>query len=190
MRRLWVGALPDTAATSRAAVEFTGLFGITDPERFDAPRAWQGRQPEGTLRVPIGLTETGEPSALDLKDASQGGIGPHGLCIGTAGSGRSELLRTLILGLAVTHSPDELNFLLIDHEGTAAFDGLRNLPHASGLITGLSRDPTHVKRMMDAISGELSGVRSCSAPLVAMPRSAPTTGHVRPGHHWSPFPPC
>ncbi|WP_405188959.1 type VII secretion protein EccCb [Streptomyces anulatus] len=155
MRRLWLGALPDTAAASRAEVEFAGLFGITDAERFDAPRAWQRRRPEDVLRVPIGLTETGEPLALDLKDASQDGMGPHGLCVGTAGSGRTELLRTLILGLAVTHSPDELNFLLVDHEGTAAFDGLRDLPHASGLITGLSRDPTHVKRMMDAISGEL-----------------------------------
>ncbi|WP_050987672.1 type VII secretion protein EccCb [Streptomyces sp. W007] len=155
MRRLWLGALPDTAATSRTEVEFAGLFGITDAERFDAPRAWQRRRPEGALRVPIGLTETGEPLALDLKDASQDGMGPHGLCVGTAGSGRTELLRTLILGLAVTHSPDELNFLLVDHEGAAAFDGLRDLPHTSGLITGLSRDPTHVKRMMDAIRGEL-----------------------------------
>ncbi|MFH8401060.1 type VII secretion protein EccCb [Streptomyces anulatus] len=156
MRELWLGVLPDAAAPSRADVQFAGLFGITDAEQFDAARAWRSRQPEEMLRVPIGMADKGQPLVLDLREASQGGMGPHGLCIGTAGSGRSELLRTLILGLAVTHSPDELNFLLVDYKGTTAFDGLGNLPHTSGLITDLSRDPTLVDRMRDAITGELT----------------------------------
>ncbi|MFJ8251514.1 FtsK/SpoIIIE domain-containing protein [Streptomyces sp. NPDC094466] len=127
-RELWLGVLPDAAAPSRADVQFAGLFGITDAERFDAARAWRNRRPEETLRVPIGMTDQGQPLVLDLRDTSQGGMGPHGLCIGTAGSGRSELLRTLILGLAVTHAQDELNLLLVDFEGSTAFDGLGAFP--------------------------------------------------------------
>ena len=51
-------------------------------------------------------------------------MGPHGLVIGATGSGKSELLRTLVLGLAVTHSPEQLNLVLVDFKGGATFAGL------------------------------------------------------------------
>ena len=53
-----------------------------------------------------------------------GGMGPHGLCIGATGSGKSELLRTLVLALAVTHSSESLNFVLADFKGGATFAGM------------------------------------------------------------------
>src|SRR5215217_6182182 len=48
------------------------------------------------LRVPVGVTSVGEPLVLDLKEAAEGGIGPHGLVVGATGSGKSELLRTVV----------------------------------------------------------------------------------------------
>ena len=51
-------------------------------------------------------------------------MGPHGLFIGATGSGKSELLRTLVLGLAVTHSSETLNFVLVDFKGGATFAGM------------------------------------------------------------------
>ncbi|MGH2783254.1 MAG: FtsK/SpoIIIE domain-containing protein, partial [Thermoleophilaceae bacterium] len=106
------------------------------------------------LRVPIGIGGAGDPVTLDLKQAAEGGLGPHGLIVGATGSGKSELMRTLISGLALRHPPDTLSFVLIDYKGGAAFAELSRLPHAAGLITNLQRDGSLVDRMRDALLGE------------------------------------
>ena len=82
-------------------------------------------------------------------------MGPHGLLIGATGSGKSELLRTLVLGLAATHSSEELNFVLVDFKGGATFLGLAALPHVSAVITNLADELPLVDRMADALDGEL-----------------------------------
>lgn len=118
---------------------------------------WPSRSgTQGLLTAPIGSDEQGFPVQLDLKEAAQGGMGPHGLCIGATGSGKSELLRTLVVALAVSHSPDELNFVLVDFKGGATFLGCEGLPHTSAVITNLDNEAILVERMFDAISGELN----------------------------------
>ncbi|MFI0940105.1 type VII secretion protein EccCa [Streptomyces sp. NPDC021020] len=134
---------------------FTDLTGIGDAGSFDAARGWAPRGRPERLRVPVGVGEDGEPVHLDLKEAAQEGMGPHGLCVGATGSGKSELLRTLVLGLAVTHSPETLNFVLADFKGGATFAGMSALPHVSAVITNLADDLAMVDRMRDAITGEL-----------------------------------
>jgi DNA segregation ATPase FtsK/SpoIIIE, S-DNA-T family len=108
------------------------------------------------LRVPVGVTANGDPLVLDLKEAAEGGAGPHGLVVGATGSGKSELLRTIVAGLAVTHPPDELAFVLVDFKGGAAFADLAPLPHVAGLITNLQSDLSMVDRAMAALQGELA----------------------------------
>ena len=83
-------------------------------------------------------------------------MGPHGLVIGATGSGKSEVLRTLVLGLALTHSPEILNFVLVDFKGGATFAGMAGMPHVSAIITNLSEELTLVDRMQDALSGEMT----------------------------------
>jgi S-DNA-T family DNA segregation ATPase FtsK/SpoIIIE len=107
------------------------------------------------LRVPIGVSDSGSPLHLDLRESAEGGTGPHGLIVGATGSGKSELLRTLTVGLAVTHPPEALNLVLVDFKGGATFAGLGALPHTSALITNLSDDLALVDRMHDALAGEL-----------------------------------
>ncbi|MEO9138235.1 MAG: FtsK/SpoIIIE domain-containing protein [Jatrophihabitans sp.] len=68
--------------------------------------------------------------------------GPHTLVAGTTGSGKSELLRSLVLGLAVNHPPDQLTFLLVDYKGGAAFAGCDALPHTGGVVTDLDAQLT------------------------------------------------
>ena len=75
--------------------------------------------------------------------------------IGATGSGKSELLRTLVLGLALTHSPEQLNLVLVDFKGGATFTGMSDLPHVSAVITNLADDLALVDRMQDALAGEL-----------------------------------
>ncbi|ADL09894.1 type VII secretion protein EccC [Corynebacterium pseudotuberculosis] len=108
------------------------------------------------LSIPFGLNASGKPVVLDIKESAHGGMGPHGLCLGSTGSGKSELLRTLVVGLAATHSPEDLNFVLVDFKGGATFLGLDQLPHTSAVITNLAQETVLVERMHDAISGEMN----------------------------------
>ena len=131
------------------------LLGIADPLALDVPALWRPRAPRDRLRVPIGTDVEGRPVELDIKESAQGGMGPHGLVVGATGSGKSELLRTLVLGLALTHSPEELNFVLVDFKGGATFLGLERLPHVSAVITNLADELPLVDRMQDALRGEV-----------------------------------
>ncbi|MER5888810.1 type VII secretion protein EccCa [Streptomyces sp. NPDC001941] len=138
-----------------ANLDFTDLLNLGDAAGVDVARTWRPRSTAERLRVPIGVGEDGQPVMLDLKEAAQEGMGPHGLCVGATGSGKSELLRTLVLGLAVTHSSETLNFVLADFKGGATFAGMSQMPHVAAVITNLSDDLTLVDRMGDAIRGEL-----------------------------------
>jgi len=131
------------------------LLRLGDPRLVDPAVSWRPRAPRERLRVPIGVGADGQPVDLDIKESAQGGMGPHGLVIGATGSGKSELLRTLVLGLALTHSSETLNFVLVDFKGGATFASLDVLPHTSAMITNLEDELTLVDRMKDALHGEL-----------------------------------
>ncbi|GAA2727416.1 type VII secretion protein EccCa [Cellulomonas aerilata] len=139
----------------RQAQELTDLLGLGDVRDLDVRRAWRPRPERDRLRVPIGVSPDGTPVYLDLKESAQQGMGPHGLVIGATGSGKSELLRTLVLALAMTHSSETLNFVLVDFKGGASFAGMAGLPHVSAVITNLSEELSLVDRMQDALSGEM-----------------------------------
>ncbi|MFF8618186.1 type VII secretion protein EccCa [Streptomyces sp. NPDC015350] len=139
-----------------ADLEFTDLLNLGDAASIDVGRTWRARSRTERLRVPIGVGEDGSPVMLDLKEAAQEGMGPHGLCVGATGSGKSELLRTLVLGLAVTHTSETLNFVLADFKGGATFAGMARMPHVAAVITNLADDLTLVDRMGDSIGGELN----------------------------------
>jgi S-DNA-T family DNA segregation ATPase FtsK/SpoIIIE len=144
----------DAGPTPADEVRALDLLGLRSPGEVDPRETWRRRPRREELRVPIGVSTTGERVVLDLKQAAEGGLGPHGLIVGATGSGKSELLRTLVAGLALQHPPDTLSFVLIDYKGGAAFAELARLPHAAGLITNLQRDGSLVDRMRDALLGE------------------------------------
>jgi DNA segregation ATPase FtsK/SpoIIIE, S-DNA-T family len=154
-----LGAL-DAPADDEPLLANTGLLGLLglpeDPHAFEIAQAWRPRPLRDRLRVPIGLGEFGQPVELDIKEAAQGGMGPHGLCVGATGSGKSELLRTLVLGLMATHSSAVLNFVLVDFKGGATFLGMESAPHVAAVITNLADDLTQVARMQDALAGEMN----------------------------------
>jgi S-DNA-T family DNA segregation ATPase FtsK/SpoIIIE len=79
--------------------------------------------------------------------------GPHGLVAGTTGSGKSELLQTIIASLAVGNRPDEMTFVLVDYKGGAAFKDCANLPHTVGMVTDLDGHLT--KRALESLGAEL-----------------------------------
>lgn len=132
------------------------LLRIPDAARIEPAAVWRRRSPRERLRVPIGTTQDGRPVEIDIKEAAENGMGPHGLCIGATGSGKSEFLRTLVLSMATTHSPDALNLVLVDFKGGATFLGLESLPHVSAVITNLEGEFDLVDRMKDALYGEMN----------------------------------
>ncbi|NLE99141.1 MAG: type VII secretion protein EccCb, partial [Propionibacterium sp.] len=135
--------------------DYPAMLGVGDPLTLDPRQAWRPRPMRNHLRIPFGTADDGSAVELDIKESAQGGMGPHGICIGATGSGKSEFLRTLVLGLAMTHSTEQLNFILVDFKGGATFLGLDELPHVSAVITNLEGELSLVDRMQDAIGGEL-----------------------------------
>ncbi|MDX2908997.1 type VII secretion protein EccCa [Streptomyces griseiscabiei] len=136
-------------------VDFPGLLGIDDPAVLNLADLWAPRGEREFLRVPIGLTDRHEPVLLDLKESSELGMGPHGLCVGATGSGKSELLRTLVLALAATHSPEDLALVLVDYKGGATFAPFTGLPHVAGVITNLENQAGLVERVHSSLAGEV-----------------------------------
>lgn len=128
-------------------------LGLEPPPLHVDPPVRRGRD---RLRVPVGSRDDGSVVHLDIKESAEGGVGPHGLCIGATGSGKSEFLRSVVLAMAVTHPPEQLNFVLVDFKGGATFLGLEEMPHVSAVITNLSDELVLVDRMHDALSGEMT----------------------------------
>ena len=120
-----VAGMPATLAFSALHPEVLGrgVAGIVD--------AWLAGGDDPPLAVVVGASVDGVVE-LDLDRD-----GPHALIAGTTGSGKSELLRTIVVGLAAAVSPAHLQFVLVDYKGGATFDGCRTLPHTVGLVTDL-----------------------------------------------------
>ncbi|MEW5539918.1 type VII secretion protein EccCa [Streptomyces cyaneofuscatus] len=136
-------------------VEFAAMLGIDDVARLDLDQLWAPRGERAFLRVPIGISDSHEPVLLDLKESSELGMGPHGLCVGATGSGKSELLRTLVLALVATHPPEDLALVLVDYKGGATFAPFAELPHVAGVITNLENQAGLVERVHSSLAGEV-----------------------------------
>lgn len=109
--------------------------------------SWTKRDSGNGPAGPIGVRSSGNV-LIDLQRD-----GPHLLVAGTTGSGKSELLRTLILSLCLNHSPLSVNFLLVDFKGGSGLGPLRKLPHSVGLLTDLSAES--IGRAMQSLRAEV-----------------------------------
>ena len=151
--RLTAASVAESAQT--AAVGINELLGVHDVTTIDVGRTWSPRSTRDFLRVPIGVDDAGSPVLLDLKESAQLGMGPHGLCVGATGSGKSEMLRTLVAALAISHPPEDLSMILVDYKGGAAFAPFADLPHVAGIIDNLAEDAGLTERARASIAGEV-----------------------------------
>ncbi|WP_411133192.1 type VII secretion protein EccCa [Streptomyces sp. C10] len=151
--RLSAESLADAPLTG--PVDFAELLGVDDVAQLDLSRLWAPRGERAFLRVPIGINDAREPVLLDLKESSELGMGPHGLCVGATGSGKSELLRTIVLALVATHPPEDLALVLVDYKGGATFAPFADLPHVAGVITNLENQAGLVERVHASLAGEV-----------------------------------
>ena len=116
-------------------VTFFQMYQVETPEQLKVLERWSKNGSEYSLRALIGQKEGGMPCFLDLHEKYHG---PHGLLAGTTGSGKSETLQTLILSLAISYSPTEVAFFLIDYKGGGMANLFSGLPHLAGQISNLS----------------------------------------------------
>ena len=103
-------------------------------DEIEIPKEWAQRPPDWTWSILLGWKQNNEPVWLNLLEDRDG---PHGLAAGTTGAGKSVLLQSMILSLALTHSPDEINFVLVDFKGGSTAEAFRHLPHTISVITNL-----------------------------------------------------
>jgi S-DNA-T family DNA segregation ATPase FtsK/SpoIIIE len=133
------------------------MVGVDDPGDVDLTTLWKPRPDvdRRRLAIPFAHDPVGAVVYLDIKESAEDGMGPHGMCIGATGSGKSELLRTLVLSLVTTHSPDVVNLLLVDFKGGATFLGYDRLSHVTAVVTNMEEESELVARMEDVLYGEL-----------------------------------
>ncbi|MFD6029473.1 FtsK/SpoIIIE domain-containing protein [Cellulosimicrobium funkei] len=142
-----------TARSLPSAVALGPLLGAPRaPDRLATwvAERWQdaARRDGLGLRTVLGAGTGGAPVAVDLVRE-----GPHVLVAGTTGAGKSELLQSLVAGLALGRSPDELSFALVDFKGGASFGACGRLPHVVGQVTDL--DPGLAGRALAGLRAEL-----------------------------------
>lgn len=118
-----------TSALPRSA-PLLDVLGTEAPDSRWVAERWVMRRPYGLVHA-LGLRVEG-PLMVDLV-----ADGPHALIGGTSGSGKSELLQSVVASLAATYPPNRLNFLFVDYKGGASSAVFRDLPHTVGCVTNL-----------------------------------------------------
>lgn len=131
-------------------ITFFEMYGIHHPEELHASMRWRENESHKSLAVPLGVRSKDDIVKLNLHEKAHG---PHGLVAGTTGSGKSEIIQSYILSLAVNFHPYEVGFLLIDYKGGGMSSLFKGLPHLLGTITNL--DGNESLRAMASIKSEL-----------------------------------
>ena len=171
----------DDSSSIPTRVGLLGLLGLLDlgPGGIaeNVATGWASAGTDPPLRCPLGVAADGVVDIDLVRD------GPHALLAGTTGSGKSELLRTLVLGLAARSSPDHVSFVLIDYKGGATFDACTALPHVVGVVTDL--DERLAARALRSLEAELRRrehiLRFAGATdLTSYRASAATVAHPMP----------
>lgn len=131
------------------AVPFLESQGIAALEELDLGARWARSDCSRTMAVPIGVTADGQHFHFDIHEKAHG---PHGLVAGMTGSGKSEMVMSWILSMALHFSPQDVSFVLVDFKGTGLIKPFERLPHLAGTISDLD---VNISRNLVALNSEL-----------------------------------
>ncbi len=99
------------------------------------------------LTACLGLADDGRPLLIRLASPDVA----HILVAGTTGSGKTELMRTLLMSLALTHRQSQLQLALLDPK-SRGFAPLAHLPH---LVGPVATTPASSVALLDRIAAEM-----------------------------------
>jgi S-DNA-T family DNA segregation ATPase FtsK/SpoIIIE len=141
------------------SVRLSQVLGAENLSVEAVKQTWQADfAPKDLLQFPIGVCAQRDQldlAMINLLPAEFGGNDAyHTILIGTTGSGKSEFMKSLVMGAAVAYPPNLLNFFFLDFKGGAAFSIFEDLPHVSGVVTNLR--PELVERGLDSIKNEIA----------------------------------
>ena len=131
-------------------VTFLDMYNVKRVDELDVLNRWSQANTAKTLAVPLGFRGKDDLVELNLHERAHG---PHGLVAGTTGSGKSEIVQSYVLSLAINFSPEDVGFLPIDFKGGGMVNEFKNLPHLMGAITNL--DGAASARALASIQAEL-----------------------------------
>jgi len=141
------GAQPQEEASVKTVPGTCTLNEVLSCTPAATAERWNASAQDDKLAVPVGLGAQGR-QFVDLH-----ADGPHLLVAGTTGSGKSELLRSLTLALALSYPPERVNFFFIDFKGGSGLGPLSDLVHCVGLQTDLST--AEMERTLTSLRAEV-----------------------------------
>ncbi|MGF7046942.1 S-DNA-T family DNA segregation ATPase FtsK/SpoIIIE [Paenibacillus sp. DS2015] len=133
-----------------SSITLLDILQVQKVTEVDVLTLWRRNKTYMGMSVPIGAKAGGEAFMLDMHET---GFGPHGLVAGTTGSGKSELLQSIIVSQAIHYHPHDIVFVLIDYKGGGMADVFKGMPHLVGTITNL--DGNQTTRALLSIKSEL-----------------------------------
>lgn len=139
-------SLEGTLTKSCSMFEMLSILAVDD---INIQENWSTSKIYQSMAAPIGVSKNGIVY-LNLHDKAHG---PHGLVAGTTGSGKSEILQTYILSMAILFHPYEVGFVIIDFKGGGMVNQFKKLPHLLGAITNI--DGKEIDRSLKSIKAEL-----------------------------------
>ena len=138
-----------TSASIPTSVSFLEGYHVSRPEELNISERWGKARTFKTLSVPIAATAGGGVFEFDIHEKRHG---VNGIVAGMPGSGKTEMVQSWLLSLAVNYSPQDVSFVLIDFKGTGMIAPFRDLPHVAGTISNLD---TNIDRNLIAIQSEV-----------------------------------
>lgn len=132
------------------SITFLEGYGVQSVEDLNIADRWSNGHPEKSLSVPVGVKENGDTFYFDIHEKK---YGPHGMASGRAGSGKSEMVQSWILSLALNYRPDQVSFVIVDFKGDGLLAPFRGLPHIAGVISNLDHN---VERNVIALQQEMN----------------------------------
>lgn len=136
--------------TMTKKVSLYEMYHINRIEEVSLEKKWSESKIYETMAAPIGLGSKDKVIFLDIHEKIHG---PHGLAAGTTGAGKSELLQTYVISMALNYPPNEAAFVMIDFKGGGMANQFSNLPHLVGSITNI--DEKSMERSLKSIQAEL-----------------------------------
>lgn len=131
------------------SVSFLQGYGVQTVEQLDVLGRWNNSKPYKSLAAPIGVLSGNKTFCFDIHEKKHG---PHGLIAGTTGSGKSELIQTWILSMAINYHPNDVSFVIIDYKGGGMANLLEPLPHVVGKITNIG---SNITRSLISLQSEI-----------------------------------
>lgn len=129
------------------------LLNIKSIDELNINNNWNKNKNLKSINCILGKTYNN----LDIEiDISENGNGPHGLIAGMTGSGKSELIISLLISLCTKYHPNYFQVVIIDYKGGGIIQSLNNqsykLPHLVGSLSNL--DSNELRRCLVSFNQE------------------------------------